>query len=491
MKPLLWITVGLFMSLGQNESSHTGFYKKAEFPFELPENTVAGKDVSFGYVTVPEFHGKSNGNTMEIAVAVFHSYSAEPDPEPLVLLSGGPGDSNIKTFTDLLCGDGGKLLRSNREVVLVEVRGTCFSSPNLLCPEISACEKEIQFRDLSGDEKMAYMLRSVEKAHDRFQEAGINLAAFNNREIADDINLVMKELEYEKYSVFGFSAGTITVQHLLDRHPESIHAATMTGVVSLEDNLAASSSNIIATLEHIFDLCEKDDSYRTAYPDLENRFLRMLDSLNETPVPIDIIDEKDRAFTYYVTGDKISRWLSFGMYTNNQVPLTISRFLEGDYSELTTSIYNASPRETFSHGLSFSIMASEFISSSSDSYAFNEKYKTFYRGLSSAWHSPKFNQLMAQVWDVEPVELDHQQLINDVPVLLLSAEFDHVCPPKYAEDLTSGLTNSRLYIFKGLTHTQVALTPCLLTMMHEFFSDPSKSPDDSCVEQYQTSFLLP
>jgi len=490
MRNLIFCFVALVLLFACENNSNLGLYKNAEFPLELPESTVEGRDVSFGYVTVPEFHAKSNGNTMEIAVAVFHSYSESPEPEPLVLLSGGPGDSNINTFTALLCGDGGKLLRSKQEVVLIEIRGTCFSKPNLICPEVFECEKELQKLNLSDSEMLTFMTQSVEKAHKRFKEEGINLAAFNNREIAGDIDMVMKTLDYEKYSVFGFSAGTITVQYLLDHYPESIHSATMTGVVSLKDNLAASTVNTIETLERIFEICEKDEIYRSAFPDLEHRFLHMLDSLNENPVPVELSDGDGDVFTYNVTGDKISRWLAFGMYMNNQVPHTVSRFLKGDYSELTSSIYNASPQETFSHGLSFSIMASEFVNSMSNNYTYNEKYATFYHGLSTAWHSPQFNLKMAEAWDLEPLQIDDQLIVNDVPTLMLCAEFDHVCPPKYAEELEAGLSNSHLYIFKGLAHTQVALTPCLLMMMNEFISDPSKVPDASCVQQYQHNFKI-
>ena len=489
MKNLMLCVLTILMFSACTENSNIGQYYGAKFPLELPEGSEEGKDVSFGYVTVPEIHGSSNGNTMEVAVAVFHSYSETPAPEPLILLSGGPGSSNINTFTPLLCGDAGKLLRSNRDVVLIEVRGSYYSLPNLNCPEVFKCEEEMTKLDLSANEMFAYMTKSVEQAHDRFEEAGINLAAFNNSEIADDIDMVMKALEYEKYSIFGFSAGTITVQYLLERHPESLHAAVMTGVVSMEENLAASSANAIATLESIFEICEKDEIYRTAFPALESRFLHMLDSLNENPAPVELTDENGDVFTYNVTGDKITRWLTFDMYVNNQVPLTVSKFLKGDYSDLTSSINNAAPRETFCHGLSFSIMAVEFVRSMSNNYTYNEKYETSYNGLKTAWHSPQFNLKMAEVWDVEPMDLNEQPIVSNVPTLMLCAEFDHVCPPKYAEDLEAGLSNSHLYVFKGLTHTQVAMTPCLLMMMHEFTNDPSKAPDDSCVKQYQNEFV--
>jgi len=491
MKKLIPGFIVLMLLSACQENSKIGNYVEDKFPLELPEGSVEGKDVSFGYVTVPEFHGKSNGNTMEIAVAVFHSYSESPEPEPLVLLGGGPGESNIATFTGLLCGDAGKLMRATRDVVLVEIRGTYLSKPSLICPEVFECEKEMHKLEVSSDDMLAFMTKSVEKAHDRFQEVGINLAAYNNSEIADDIDMVMKALEYEKYGVFGFSAGTITVQYLLEKYPVSLHATIMTGVVSLEDNLVASSANTIACLEKIFAICNADERTRSVYPDLENRFLQMLDSLNAHPVPVQLQDENGEEFTYQVTGDKISRWLAFGMYMNNQVPLTVSKFLKGDYSEFTSSLYNAAPQETFSHGLSFNIMASEFVSSLSNSYPYSEKYEPFYKGLETAWHSPQFNQKMGVVWDVEPLEVNTKPPVNDVPTLMLCAEFDHVCPPQYAEALTLGLSNAYLYLFKGLAHTQVALTPCLMFMMNEFMNDPSKAPDDSCSQQYQNDFVTP
>ena len=489
MKNLIPVLLALLMFNACTANSNTGKYTTAKFPLELPEGSVEGKDVTFGYVTVPEFHGKSNGSTMEIAVAVFHSYSAYPAPDPLVLLGGGPGESNISSFTGLLCGEAGKLMRSNRDVVLIEIRGTCLSKPSLICPEVFECEREMHKLEVSADEMLAFMTKSVKTAHDRFKEAGINLAAFNNSEIADDIDMVMKALEYKKYGVFGFSAGTITVQYLLERYPESLSATIMTGVVSLEDNLAASGANTIATLENIFKICEADEKSRSAFPDLENRFLHLLDSLNAHPVPIQLQDENGEEFTYLVTGDKISRWLAFGMYMNNQVPLTVSKFLQGDYSEFTSSLYNAAPQETFSHGLSFSIMASEFVSSLSNSYPYSKKYESFYNGLTTAWHSPQFNKKMGEAWDIKPLELNYKPPVNDVPTLMLCAEFDHVCPPKYAEALTAGLSNSYLYLFKGLAHTQVALTPCLMFMMHEFMNDPSKAPDGTCAQQYQNEFV--
>ncbi len=488
---LLLIGIFAFSFISCQSNFDIGKFEEAPFPFELPEGLVDGKEVNFGYVTVPEFYDEPNNKTMKIAVATFHSYNEKPAPEPLILMSGGPGESNIGSFTKLMNGDLGKMLLSKHDVVLIDVRGTYFSIPNLYCPEVFECEKELHKLNMSSDETLEFMLKSVKKAHDRFEEAGINLSAFNNRAIANDIDMVMKALNYQKYSVFGFSAGTLTAQYLLKYHAESLHSVIMTAIVDIKENLAASNANTIATMETIFNICETDDRYKTAYPDLENRFLHMLDSLNQNPVKVEIKDEKGENFDYYITGDKISRWLTFGMYWNSQLPLTVHKLLNGDYSDLTATINNSAPQETFCHGIGYSIMASEFVNSFSERYPYNEKYKTLYNGLKTAWHSPQFNKRMAEIWGVNAIRVDNSPINNNVPTLMLCGEYDHVCPPKYAKKIAEGLSNSYVYIFKGMAHSEVAMTPCLPLMLNEFINDPTKAPDSSCMQEFQGGFKLP
>ncbi len=488
---LLRITILSFLFVSCKQNNDIGKFEDAQFPFELPEGMFDGKDVQFGYVTVPEFHKDQNNRTMRIAVAKFKSHNDNPASEPLILLSGGPGESNIGSFTGLLSADLGKMLLSRHDVVLIDVRGTFYSQPNLHCPEIFECENDLHKMDMSTEETFSFMLEAVKKAHDRFVQAGINLSAFNNSEIASDIDMVMKALNYKKYNVFGFSAGTLTAQYLLKNYSESLHSVIMTAIVDIKENLAASNSNTITTMETIFRICDADDRYKSAYPDLENRFLHMLDSLNETPVKVKIKDKADESYDYYITGDKIARWLTFGMYWNSQLPYTVNKLLNGDYFDFLATIDNASPQGTFCHGLGNGIMASEFVGSFSESYPYNAKYETLHNGLKTAWHSPQFNKRMADIWIVNKIEPDTSPVRNSVPTLMLCGEYDHVCPPKYAQKITEGLSNSYLYIFKGMAHSEVAMSSCLALMLSEFIDDPSQAPNDECVRAIESKFILP
>ncbi len=68
---------------------------------------------------------------------------------------------------------------------------------------------------------------SLQSAYDRLVQEGVNLSAFNDYEIANDIVFVMEQLNYEKFSVFGSSFGTLVTEHLLLNHSE--HLVSVTG----------------------------------------------------------------------------------------------------------------------------------------------------------------------------------------------------------------------------------------------------------------------
>ena len=67
-------------------------FEEAPCPFEVPEDAV----VECGFVIVPEDHSDPAGPTIRIAVAVFEDQSAEHQPDPVMLLSGGPGQTTVQ-----------------------------------------------------------------------------------------------------------------------------------------------------------------------------------------------------------------------------------------------------------------------------------------------------------------------------------------------------------------------------------------------------------
>ena len=80
------------------QESNRAVFETADCAFETPNN----HQVDCGYLIVPEDRGDPDSPTIRLHVAIFRSRAAEPQPDPIVYLEGGPGGSGIKT-------DGGDL----------------------------------------------------------------------------------------------------------------------------------------------------------------------------------------------------------------------------------------------------------------------------------------------------------------------------------------------------------------------------------------------
>lgn len=76
-------------------------WQPATCPFDLPEGVVLDEDVICGVVTVPEQHALPDGATIQLAVALFPATGPNPDPDPFLMFTGGPG-GNIFDLVPLL-----------------------------------------------------------------------------------------------------------------------------------------------------------------------------------------------------------------------------------------------------------------------------------------------------------------------------------------------------------------------------------------------------
>jgi len=135
-KASLCFVVLAFLLLGCKQSSDTGKFVNTPCPIEVPDGLEDSGKFSFGYMKVPEFHKNPNGNTIELAIAIHKCQGDSATQEPFVLVTGGPGMSDIDNFVPDLFGDLGALFLNNRDIVIIELRGLKYSKPNLMLPEI-------------------------------------------------------------------------------------------------------------------------------------------------------------------------------------------------------------------------------------------------------------------------------------------------------------------------------------------------------------------
>ena len=76
----------------------------------------------------------------------------------------------------------------------------------------------------------------------------------------------------------------------------------------------------------------------------------------------------------------------------------------------------------------------------------------------------------------------HDPLSSDVPVLLMSGEFDPVTPPRYGEETAKGYRNGRHLVVRGRGHI-VLTAGCMPKLAAEFIDkNEAKALDAACLD---------
>lgn len=142
-----------------------------------------------------------NGRTIELAVAVLHSHSANPAPDPVIFLAGGPGQSALLGIAELLAAS---WIRDDRDLIVFDQRGSGYSTPSLQCPET---EYAAYGSWETAQEAIDAQIRQTMVCRDRLVAAGIDLAAYDAVASAKDVQL-RRALGHEQWNLYGISYGT-------------------------------------------------------------------------------------------------------------------------------------------------------------------------------------------------------------------------------------------------------------------------------------------
>ncbi|MGQ7868092.1 alpha/beta fold hydrolase [Sunxiuqinia sp. sy24] len=484
-----------FTGCKQNTNPELGQFRDAPCPFDLPEGLELGENFRFGYVTVPEFHNNPNGKTIEVAVAIFPSTSNTPGP-PLVLNTGGPGESNMDNFIPPLAikhsGRLGELVLPHRDAVIIELRGLRYARPNLISDELTKARYDMMNKDLSYDEMLAIQLKALEETRDRFNKEGVNLSAFNNIETAADIAMIMTNLGYKQFSLFGSSAGTFLAQHVIRDYPDRVSCAILNAGVPIGTKISDMVPDGIRSLKRLFEKCEGDPDCSAAYPNLENRFLNFLDSINKHPitVPIDLPDS-DEEQIFVLNGHRLAGMIMMYSYFSPQVPLLIDQIMSGDYAFINQFVGYQSIMSTFADILGYSIFLSEYPAFTLSDIQIDPNYLSFSKGVTAMGLGGEFLLAVDTIFNIPKIDQKRiePQGPYDVPLLVLNGVYDPVIPEKLDTIFKNRFNNCYIYRFDGVAHSPVDFAEeCAIVMFFEFLNDPSKAPESSCIDEYHLEF---
>jgi pimeloyl-ACP methyl ester carboxylesterase len=425
---------------------------------------------------------------MRLAVAVVPAKSDDPSTDPLLMLAGGPGESALSAFIPLLALPGFDALWADRDIVLIEQRGTKYSAPFLQCANMLSVKLEIMAQNLHKEEEDALRLHAWELCRDEFLASGVDLAAYNSLENAADVMAVADALGYDQVNLFGGSYGSLLAQHVMRDYSKRVRAAILSDISPLEHapNMLYKAHSMDRSLRLLFQQCAADEACSQAYPDLENVYWSLISQLDETPATLQIVDPNTGAsHDLILTGDRLvalTRNLLYITALLPDLPGAIYDMAEGDFSLLEL----IEARFLFGLDLADGMYTSVVCAELADFEAFEQAdieglYPPVVKVIEDL-----LDEVMLQpcpVWGVELLgdALD-QSLVADIPTLMLSGEFDPTVPPRLAQIAAKGLDNAYLYTFPGTGHGALTGSDCARAMAVDFLADPSRAPDTACLE---------
>ncbi len=432
-----------------------------------------------GTLSVPEDPATPDGRQIELFVARIPSLSASPRPDPLLLISGGPGQATTDLYLTL--GGAFQRIRREREIILVDQRGTGRST-RLSCPSASAEALEI-----ATLEELSVLVADCVTALDgdpRYYTTSVAVG---------DLELLREALALPEWNVYGISYGTRVAQHYLRRFPQHTRAVILDGVVPAELVLGpAMATNSQTALDNILTRCANEPQCAEQFPALRQQLANIFTRLEEESLVVSMPDPLTGAAGTQMLSARhlqaVIRLMSYAPPTVALLPLLISEAHAGNYAPLTAQAYMmiGELEQSISFPMHNSVVCTEDVpffadddlSDLSDAYLGN----TIVDGLTT---------VCAQ-WPVGVRDDDMKiPLVSDRPVLLLSGETDPVTPPAYGVQVQENLRNSRHLVGPGQGHGQ-APVGCIPALMHRFLEDlDPEGLDAACLEREQaTPFFL-
>jgi pimeloyl-ACP methyl ester carboxylesterase len=416
-------------------------------------------DAYCGKVEVFEDRAARAGRKLALKVIVLPGLRREPAPDPIFYLAGGPGGGAAKMARFIR--EPFRTLQTDRDIVLVDQRGTGDSNPLDCKPDEAKLETDLK--------APLERLRACVAAY----PAKADVRLYTTPIAMDDLDDVRQFLGYEKIDLYGGSYGSRAAIVYTRRHAPHVRAAILDGVVPTDMRIplymARDGERALQLLIHD---CDADPACHKRFPDLGDKFTWLLASLDVNPRRLHVTHPRTGAdLEITLTRGALSNILFAALYsprTAALIPLLIERADKEDYQGFLALASNDEMAGYVSEGLQFSVLCSEDAPRIEPGSIERETANTFFGPQMAEWR-----MRVCGFWprgQVDPAYYD--DLESSVPALILSGELDPITPPSWGQRVASHWKNSRHVIVPGAGHG-AASSGCVMKLMREFLNQGS------------------
>lgn len=436
---------------------------------------AADERIDCGILVVPENRSRIDSRMIRLPMLIFRSRAAAPAADPLMFLTGGPGNSAL---TGQRSGKTNPFLES-RDQVLLEPRGARLAQPALDCPQINATKSEIAAGRIRGEAADRRLTDAAAACHARLTAADADLNGYNSAEAADDIEDLRLALGYPQVNLYALSYGTRLALTVARRHPGSVRAMVLDSVLPPEVNYdETASANTWRALNAVFDGCAVDPVCSRAWPHPRADFEALVRRADMERLPFGLSDP-----TIDVRGAEVVQAVGAALQDPRRIPLiprAVGQALAGDYREMANWITQAQGAPSFSWGLRLSVWCAEEAPFEDVArVAVQTDSRHGLGGVDERTASPA----MCQAWKVAAAPaVENEPVRSETPTLILAGQFDPSTPPQWGRRLLPNMPKAHFVELPGLSHG-ASFNACGGRMAFDFINDPASPPTMTCVSK--------
>lgn len=427
-------------------------------------------------VVVPENPAEPDGRSIELALA-WIPVEGEAEPDPVFMIAGGPGQSARDSYP--MVASAFRDVARSRHIMLLDQRGTGESQP-LYCATPEDETGWFGFDEFS----LERMLELTEACRDELEEKA-DLRFYLTAEAVFDLDFVRRAIGAEQLNLVGVSYGTRVAQIYAKTYPQHVRSLVLDGVVPMSLALGAEhATNLQAALDAQFARCRDTPACAEALGDPRVRLDEVAARLRAGNLdPVRYRDpttgewrEETPTYDHFAV---VLRMYAYQPLSAALLPLIVYQADEGDYTALLAMV-RMMTRD----------IAGQMASGMHNSVICTEDADELEAQLDDAEGTLLGDDFVAllqaqcEVWPRGARPADFRApLTGDMPVLLVSGEFDPVTPPRYGDAVAAQLGNARHLVLREQGHSLLT-AGCMPKLVAQFIEGANPEDlDGSCLDR--------
>jgi pimeloyl-ACP methyl ester carboxylesterase len=439
------------------------------------------------------FHLKTPQSTGEfyLPVVIIKDDSIDHQSDPVVYLQGGPGlgaaldQEGMDKWMNWLI-----VARLNRDLILMDARGTGLSLPKLNCSD-NGKQAALWKENISLVDELKINNQSMLDCFDSLQKHNLALSVnnFSTQYSARDVVNLMQKLNYQQWNILGVSYGTrlaLEIEQQLKTLPapglkamvlDSLYPAGYGGVQTWPQVLDSAMSGF-------FDGCMQQIDCKRLIKNsgqLKEELVIALQKLKSNPIDMTIKRWDGEAPIYFVVNDhRFVSAIFAAIYDARDWPDIVNAIhavnqqsglvQEQQLKKLIEPYLN---RNLNSH---FNSLAFTAVDCADNAMGLEQDY------LQSLIDFPLMAEYTKDQWQYQlchQLSAKHYLQLHapTIPTLILSGKNDPVTPSTWAVAMHQEWKNSQLILRENLAHSVLSTDICLLENLHRFFDEPGKEFD--------------